>query len=105
MFYAIMLAGIIQILFGVFKLGKLIRLIPHPVMVGFVNGLGLVIGIAQFNIFKVDGNEENNGETRNLFEVGGAFTPFTNGTDWVDGKYTVMLNVWFIILPDNLNLQ
>jgi len=100
MFYAIMLAGIIQILFGVFKLGKLIRLIPHPVMVGFVNGLGLVIGIAQFNIFKVDGNEENNGETRNLFEVGGAFTPFTNGTDWVDatmGCWMAFLIFWTLV--------
>lgn len=38
MFYAIMLAGLIQILFGFLRLGILVRMIPHPVMVGFCNG-------------------------------------------------------------------
>lgn len=38
MFYAIMLAGLIQILFGCLRLGVLVRMIPHPVMVGFCNG-------------------------------------------------------------------
>jgi SulP family sulfate permease len=38
MFYAIMLAGLIQILFGCLRLGLLVRMIPHPVMVGFCNG-------------------------------------------------------------------
>ncbi|MCD5380411.1 SulP family inorganic anion transporter [Candidatus Gracilibacteria bacterium] len=55
LFAAIILAGIIQILFGVFKLGKLVRLIPHPVMLGFVNGLAIIILLAQFGQFKVDG--------------------------------------------------
>ena len=53
MFYAIMLAGIIQLVFGLLRLGVLVRMIPHPVMVGFCNGLGVVIGVAQFNIFKI----------------------------------------------------
>mmetsp|Transcript_19411 Transcript_19411/g.29076 ORF Transcript_19411/g.29076 Transcript_19411/m.29076 type:complete len:663 (+) Transcript_19411:302-2290(+) len=81
MFYAIMLAGIIQMIFGVLRLGVLVRMIPHPVMVGFCNGLGVVIGVAQFNIFKVRPEEA---EGRNLVEIGGAFAPFTNGWDWVD---------------------
>ena len=40
---AVALAGVIQILIGLFKLGKFIRLVPHPVMFGFVNGLAIVI--------------------------------------------------------------
>ncbi len=56
LFATIMLAGLIQILFGVLKLGRLIRLVPHPVMMGFVNGLAIVILMAQFGSFKtVDG--------------------------------------------------
>jgi sulfate permease, SulP family len=52
LFGALILAGIIQILAGVFRLGKLIRLVPHPVMLGFVNGLAIVIFIAQFQQFQ-----------------------------------------------------
>lgn len=40
---AVALAGVVQILIGVFKLGKFIRLVPHPVMFGFVNGLAIII--------------------------------------------------------------
>ncbi|MEP1856181.1 SulP family inorganic anion transporter, partial [Nonlabens ulvanivorans] len=49
---AVVLMGIIQILAGVFKLGKFVRLIPHPVMLGFVNGLAIVIFMAQLGMFK-----------------------------------------------------
>ena len=52
LFATIMLAGIIQILFGTLKLGRFIRLVPHPVMMGFVNGLAIVILMAQFGSFK-----------------------------------------------------
>lgn len=52
LFAAIMIAGVIQILFGVLKLGRFIRLVPHPVMMGFVNGLAIVILLAQFGSFK-----------------------------------------------------
>ncbi|MGI9329164.1 MAG: SulP family inorganic anion transporter [Gammaproteobacteria bacterium] len=48
----LMLAGAIQGLVAVLKLGRFIRLVPHPVMIGFVNGLAIVILIAQFNSFK-----------------------------------------------------
>ena len=48
---AVVLMGIIQVLAGVFKLGKFVRLIPHPVMMGFVNGLAIVIFIAQVKMF------------------------------------------------------
>lgn len=49
---AVALAGLIQIIIGVFKLGKFIRLVPHPVMFGFVNGLAIVIFMSQLDQFK-----------------------------------------------------
>ncbi|MCD8406331.1 SulP family inorganic anion transporter [Tenacibaculum dicentrarchi] len=48
---AVVLMGIIQIFAGLFKLGKFVRLIPHPVMMGFVNGLAIVIFMAQLGMF------------------------------------------------------
>jgi SulP family sulfate permease len=58
-FAAVALAGVIQILVGVFKLGKFIRLVPQPVMYGFVNGLAVIIFMAQLNQFKtVVGGQE-----------------------------------------------
>ena len=48
---AVILMGIFQILAGFFKLGKFVRLIPRPVMMGFVNGLAIVIFIAQIKMF------------------------------------------------------
>ena len=53
LFAAVVLAGIIQVLAGVFKLGKFIRIVPYPVMIGFVNGLAIVIFLAQLGQFKV----------------------------------------------------
>ncbi|KAG1694772.1 putative sulfate transporter YbaR [Nymphon striatum] len=55
LFAAVIMMGLIQITFGVLKMGKFIRLVPHPVFLGFVNGLALVILIAQFEHFKVPG--------------------------------------------------
>lgn len=52
LFAAVVLMGLIQILAGVLKLGKFIRLVPHPVMIGFVNGLAVVIFLSQFEHFK-----------------------------------------------------
>jgi SulP family sulfate permease len=51
-FAAVALGGVIQILIGLFKLGKFIRLVPQPVMYGFVNGLAVVIFMAQLAQFK-----------------------------------------------------
>ncbi|MBC6112306.1 SulP family inorganic anion transporter [Pedobacter fastidiosus] len=51
-FAAVALAGIIQIIVGLFKLGKFIRLVPQPVMFGFVNGLAVIIFISQLEQFK-----------------------------------------------------
>lgn len=51
-FAAVALAGCIQIFVGLFKLGKFIRLVPQPVMYGFVNGLAVIIFMAQLKQFK-----------------------------------------------------
>jgi SulP family sulfate permease len=53
LFAAVLLAGLLQIFFGVFHLGKFIRMVPHSVMIGFVNGLAIVIFLAQLGQFKV----------------------------------------------------
>ena len=61
LFAAVVVMGAIQILFGILKLGKFIRLVPHPVFLGFVNGLAMVIFLAQLEHFKVelpDGTKE-----------------------------------------------
>ncbi|MCD0488199.1 SulP family inorganic anion transporter [Pedobacter sp. MC2016-14] len=51
-FAAVALAGVFQIIVGLFKLGKFIRLVPQPVMYGFVNGLAVIIFMAQLEQFK-----------------------------------------------------
>lgn len=60
LFITLLMVGMIQILAGFFKLGKFVRLIPHPVMMGFVNGLAIVIFLAQLGMFK----ETINGTTQ-----------------------------------------
>ena len=52
LFATVVLMGIIQLVAGLFKLGKFIRMVPQPVMLGFVNGLAIVIGISQLSQFK-----------------------------------------------------
>ncbi|EHO13962.1 SulP family inorganic anion transporter [Myroides odoratimimus] len=54
LFAAVVLAGIIQVLVGVLKLGRFVRFIPQPVMYGFLNGLAIVIFFAQIAQFKID---------------------------------------------------
>ncbi|WND03786.1 SulP family inorganic anion transporter [Temperatibacter marinus] len=52
LFATVVLMGIIQIIAGIMRWGKFIRMIPYPVMLGFVNGLAIVIGMAQLTQFK-----------------------------------------------------
>ena len=48
----VVLGGLIMMAFGLLKLGKLVRMVPHPVMLGFVNGLAIIIAMAQLEHFK-----------------------------------------------------
>ena len=91
LFVAIVIAGILQLIFGFVGGGALVRMIPHPVMVGFCNGLPIVIGLAQFNSFKVPGSADS----RRL--SWGAFGPFTNGSEWVDGEMGLWMAFHVII--------
>jgi SulP family sulfate permease len=61
LFATVVLMGILQIFAGVMQWGKFIRLVPHPVMLGFVNGLAIVIFLAQLTQFKVPGTMEIGG--------------------------------------------
>ena len=64
--------GLLQLLAGVFRLGKFIRLVPHPVMLGFVNGLAIVIFLAQLTQFQVPSSAEAGGHG-------------STGGDWLSG--------------------
>lgn len=57
LFATVVLMGILQLIAGALHLGKFIRLVPHPVMLGFVNGLAIVIFLAQLGQFKVQGED------------------------------------------------
>jgi SulP family sulfate permease len=56
LFITLLLVGAIQVAAGIFRLGKFVRLIPHPVMMGFVNGLAIVIFLSQIGLFKENVN-------------------------------------------------
>jgi SulP family sulfate permease len=74
LFAAVILTGIFQISAGLLRLGKFIRLVPFPVMLGFVNGLAIVIFLAQLKQFEVPGTD--------------------GGTEWIqDGALMVMLGL------------
>jgi len=82
LFATVVLMGVLQVGAGVFKLGKFIRLVPHPVMLGFVNGLAIVIFLAQLGQFQVPGTAHPDGHS---------FLP--NG-DWLPaGEMTIMLSL------------
>ncbi len=59
LFAAVVLMGVIQVMFGVLKLGKFINMVPYPVMLGFVNGLAIVIFLSQLSQFKTADNLGN----------------------------------------------
>lgn len=59
LFAAVVLAGVLQLAAGLFRLGKFIRIVPTPVMIGFVNGLAIVIFLAQLGQFQTKGADGN----------------------------------------------
>jgi len=77
LFATVILMGILQLIAGICKLGKFIRMVPQPVMLGFVNGLAIVIGISQLSQFK----------TINSF----------GESVWITGD-TLMYSIIFVIL-------
>jgi SulP family sulfate permease len=78
LFATVVLMGILQIIAGVMQWGKFIRLVPHPVMLGFVNGLAIVIFLAQLTQFKVPGTVEVSGHG-------------SSGGEWLSGSSLYMM--------------
>jgi SulP family sulfate permease len=78
LFATVILMGAIQIFVGIMKWGKFIRLVPHPVMLGFVNGLAIVIFLAQLGQFQVPGTAESAGHG------------MANG-EWLSGMQMVLM--------------
>ncbi|SFR51642.1 sulfate permease, SulP family [Robiginitalea myxolifaciens] len=66
-FATVILAGLIQILAGVLRLGKLMRLVPLPVVYGFVNGLAIIIFLSQLDYFKDDAGSWLTGQSLYIF--------------------------------------
>ena len=87
LFAAIVLTGIIQMLAGIFHLGKFIRLVPHSVMLGFVNGLAIVIFLAQLEQFKVSGGDWMQGTELHLMA---GLTTLTMFLIWVFPKIPML---------------
>ena len=82
LFATVILMGVIQFLAGVLKLGKFVRLIPHSVMMGFVNGLAIVIFLSQLGMFKENiGGEKVWMQGNNLFLMIGLVV-LTMGIMW-----------------------
>ncbi len=86
LFAAVLLAGTLQLAVGVFKLGKFVRLIPQPVMYGFLNGLAVIIFMAQLAQFKISGTDGWL-EGAALYIMGG-LTLLTIGLVWFVPKIT-----------------
>merc|ERR1711871_626204 len=82
LFYTIIFAGVIQIILGVIRAGSLISLIAFPVMMGFCNGLGMIIGLAQFHSMQ---KTTNSSSSSGAHLLGGAFGAFNSNKEWVSG--------------------
>ena len=89
LFATVVLMGIFQVLAGVFKLGKFMRLVPHPVMLGFVNGLAIVIFWAQMDFFQIkDSNGHHVWMTGTTLWITLALVALTMLLIWVTPKIT-----------------
>ena len=92
LFATVVLMGILQLISGVFKLGKFIRMVPQPVMLGFVNGLAIVIGISQLSQFKtVNSLGESVWVTGNTLIYSIGFVILTMSVIWLLPKITKAL--------------
>ena len=89
LFATVVLMGVIQIFAGVFKLGKFIRMVPQPVMMGFVNGLAVVIGLSQLSQFKkINSNGESIWMSGNTLIYSLGFVVLTMLVIWLLPKIT-----------------
>jgi len=92
LFATVILMGMIQLTAGIFKLGKFIRMVPQPVMLGFVNGLAIVIGISQISQFKtINTTGESVWITGNTLIYSIGFVILTMSIIWLLPKLTKVL--------------
>lgn len=96
LFITLLFVGAIQITAGIFKLGKFVRLIPHPVMMGFVNGLAIVIFLSQLKLFPSLGTENISftGDTGAWFSA-----LFSNGAFWIMLGFVALTMAIMYFLP------
>ncbi len=100
LFITLLFVGAIQITSGIFKLGKFVRLIPHPVMMGFVNGLAIVIFLSQLGLFPETGTQgislwSNMGDWFSAL--------FTNGSFWLMMAFVLLTMAIMHFLPKLTN--
>lgn len=88
LFAAIILAGLFQLLVGIFKLGKFVRLIPQPVMYGFLNGLAVIIFMAQVAQFKIFQNGTEVWMQGNMLYIMAGLTMLTIAIVFILPKFT-----------------
>ena len=92
LFATVVLMGILQLIAGGLKLGKFIRMVPQPVMLGFVNGLAIVIGISQLSQFKtINSNGESVWITGDTLMYSVIFVALTMYIIWLLPKITKAL--------------
>lgn len=112
-FAAVALAGVIQIMVGLFKLGKFIRLVPQPVMYGFVNGLAVIIFMAQLEQFKTVVNGESTWMAGEPLLIMAGLVALTLGiivllprfTKAVPPSLVAIIVVFFIVLGFNIDTK
>jgi len=102
-FYTVMFAGVLQLAFGLMGLGALMRLVPNPIMVGFVNAMGLLVAAQQFRYAKVWPDQAYHQDLegrRNLIEVGHSWGHFTDkDSEWIrTSSFIVFLAEAFVCL-------
>lgn len=93
-FYTVILAGAIQLVFGALGLGVIVRLIPYSVLTGFINSMALVIFFAQLQLFKVvPSNDINSFNSRNLLEVGYSYKVINEEIPWAETSVLVVMGI------------
>uniref|UniRef100_A0A7S1BBL7 STAS domain-containing protein n=1 Tax=Corethron hystrix TaxID=216773 RepID=A0A7S1BBL7_9STRA len=94
-FYAVMLAGILQALFGVFKCGKIMRVIPYPVIVGFTNAIAIVLAVSQVSFFQhqdLSSNEVGKVTGSDFHvELGLSLSPLFRLNQWLSAEELIVM--------------
>eukprot|EP00928_Gymnodinium_smaydae_P064873 TRINITY_DN4810_c0_g4_i1.p1 TRINITY_DN4810_c0_g4~~TRINITY_DN4810_c0_g4_i1.p1 ORF type:complete len:631 (-),score=67.07 TRINITY_DN4810_c0_g4_i1:270-2012(-) len=85
LFYAVILSGALQVILGLLSVNRLLKITPAPVIIGFCNGLALIIALAMLNNFKDPSATLDLEESRNLSLRFGAFSAFYDGVPFLSG--------------------